>query len=84
MDFGSALDALKMGHAVCRSGWNGKSMWLEIVEPDRHYRTNDPYNTGTTVQLPAAPYIGMATADRKFVPWLASQMDLLAMDWEVL
>lgn len=30
------------------------------------------------------PWIGMKTADNKFVPWLASQTDLLAHDWEVL
>lgn len=27
------------------------------------------------------PWIGMKTADKCFVPWLASQTDLLAEDW---
>lgn len=27
------------------------------------------------------PFIGMKTADDRFVPWLASQTDLLADDW---
>ena len=31
-----------------------------------------------------APWIGMKTADNKFVPWLASQTDILAEDWEVV
>jgi len=26
----------------------------------------------------------MKTADDKFVPWLASQTDLLSEDWEIL
>lgn len=30
------------------------------------------------------PWIGMKTADGKFVPWLASQTDLLASDWSVV
>ena len=30
------------------------------------------------------PWIGMRTADGGFVPWLASQTDLLAEDWEIL
>lgn len=30
------------------------------------------------------PWIGMKTADDGFVPWLASQTDLLAEDWQVL
>lgn len=84
MDFGSALNALKGGHAVCRSGWNGKGMWLELVEPDRHHRTNNPHDNGRAVQLPTDPYIGMATATGTFVPWLASQTDILAHDWELL
>ena len=28
-----------------------------------------------------SPWIGMKTADGKFVPWLASQTDMLAEDW---
>lgn len=31
-----------------------------------------------------APWIGMKTADDCFVPWLASQTDLLAEDWEIV
>lgn len=30
------------------------------------------------------PWIGMKTADDGFVPWLASQTDLLAEDWVLL
>ena len=29
-------------------------------------------------------WIGMKTADNKFVPWLASQTDVLAEDWRLL
>ena len=29
-------------------------------------------------------YIAMKTADNKFVPWLASQTDMLAEDWMVV
>lgn len=31
--------------------------------------------------LRALPWIGMKTADDAFVPWLASQTDILAEDW---
>lgn len=30
-----------------------------------------------------SPFIGMKTADDKFVPWLASQTDVLARDWQL-
>ena len=34
MNFGEALEALKNGHKVQRKGWNGKGMWLVLVQPD--------------------------------------------------
>jgi hypothetical protein len=30
-----------------------------------------------------APYVMMRTATGEFVPWLCSQTDLLALDWEL-
>ena len=30
------------------------------------------------------PWIGMKTADKKFVPWSASQTDILSEDWCVV
>lgn len=78
MTFGQAIEALKSRHIVARSGWNGKGMWLLLV-------TGPPQLDGYSIShLEFAPYIGMKTADRKFVPWLASQTDMLAEDWEVV
>lgn len=67
-DFGWALTVLRLGHRVCRRGWNGKGMWLEIQHPD----------TSSRMTL---PYVFMKTVDGNLVPWLASQTDLLAADW---
>ena len=45
----------------------------------------DPLVNGTgEVSLNASPWIGMRTADECFVPWLASQTDMLADDWQML
>ncbi len=72
MNFGEALEKLKSGDLVARSGWNGKNQWLGLQRPDAHSKMTLPYIFITTVQ-----------GDR--VPWLASQTDLLADDWyEVL
>lgn len=71
MDFGDALMALKTGHRVARAGWNGKNMWLEIQEPN-------------PISKMTLPYIFMSTVDGNLVPWLASQTDMLAEDWEVV
>jgi len=32
MTFGSAIEAMKLGHKVARSGWNGKGMFVYIVK----------------------------------------------------
>lgn len=76
-DFGAAIVLLKSRRRVARAGWNGKGMWLLQI--------ND-YTIGATKELvedvpELLPWIGMKTADKKFVPWLASQTDILAEDW---
>jgi hypothetical protein len=68
MDFGGALEYLKVGERVTRDGWNGKGMWLELQRPDEHSKMS-------------RPYIFMKTVDGQLVPWVASQSDLLADDW---
>ncbi|HLO11599.1 MAG TPA: DUF2829 domain-containing protein [Pseudoneobacillus sp.] len=71
MDFGITLSYLREGKRVARKGWNGKGMWLALQVPDDW-------------SLMTLPYIYMKTADGYFVPWLASQTDLLATDWTVI
>jgi hypothetical protein len=68
-DFGWALRKLKGGYKVARSGWNGKGMWLALQIPDAHSKMG-------------LPYIYMRTAQGPFVPWLASQTDMMASDWD--
>lgn len=89
MNFGQALEGLKSGRRVCRSGWNGKGMWLVLVHPqskdeDRPWFFVAAVNFPDARAVTPAPWIGMKTADNKFVPWLASQTDVLAEDWEVV
>jgi len=71
MDFSDALHYVKDGVAIARAGWNGKNMFLELQVPDA--------NSKMTL-----PYIYMRTAQGDLVPWLASQTDILAEDWEIL
>lgn len=77
MDFGSALEALKVGLKVARKGWNGKGIFIELQRPDEHSKMTHPYifidTTGLQSDNPDAP--------RDRVPWLASQTDMLAEDW---
>lgn len=77
LTFGLALDALKEGLRIARAGWNGKGMWLTLIPAGGDLRLGEG-------QFPILPWIGMKTADDKFVPWLASQTDVLASDWVVV
>ncbi len=87
LDFSEALRLLKQGRRVARQGWNGKGMF---VCPQAGYPNGIPINQNTAdaTGLPLGtvcvfrPYLMMFTADRQFVPWVASQTDLLAEDWE--
>lgn len=78
-DFSWALRLLKSGRRLARAGWNGRGMWLRIPPP-YVVRTGQGFEGIAT----SCPFIEMKTADDKFVPWLASQTDLLAEDWELL
>ena len=82
MTFGLALEALKLGKKVCRAGWNGKGMFLLYV-PSEKYGIISKIGLGID-KGNLLPWIGMKTADDKFVPWLASQTDMLSEDWQVV
>jgi hypothetical protein len=79
MDFSEALKELKAGKKVCRAGWNGRGIYLELQRPDKYSKMTQPYiyivTTGLVSDNPDAP--------RGVVPWVASQTDLMATDWMV-
>ena len=86
MTFSEALVEVKNGARVAREGWNGKNMFIFLV-PGSTFKVNRPpllgiYPEGTEIKY--NPHIDMKTADGSIVPWLASQTDILADDWEVL
>ena len=74
MNFGQALEVLKSGGKVSRSGWNGAGLWLELQVPDAHSKMTLPYI------FMSYPENAKTTPGAK-VPWLASQTDMLAEDW---
>lgn len=85
MDFSRALTCLKGGWRMRREGWNGQGMFLFLVEGST-FKVNRPpllgiYPEGTEVRYHA--HIDMKTAQGDVVPWVASQADLLATDWEM-
>lgn len=89
MDFGAALTALRAGSKLARSGWNGAGMFivLQAGYPDGiAINGNTAKATGIAEGTVCRfrPYLMMFTAQGDFVPWVASQTDVLAEDWETV
>lgn len=84
MNFSNALDLIKGGRRVQRSGWNGKGMFIFLVDGSTFTVNRPPllgiYPEGTIIRYHA--HIDMKTADGMVVPWLCSQTDMLADDWQ--
>jgi lysozyme len=68
LDFSDAMRRILDGEKMRRRGWNGKGMWIAYHVP---------------VGDISLPFIYMFTVTGDTVPWLASQTDMLASDWEV-
>lgn len=95
-DFGWALKMLKNGRKLCRSGWNGKGMYIVLMpelnlpphssqEPGAKVNDRTAKHIGVNTPLESQAYIAMWTAQGKWQPgWLASQNDMLAEDWEMI
>ncbi|MER5649653.1 MW1434 family type I TA system toxin [Streptosporangium sp. NPDC002524] len=87
--FGAALEQLRAGRRVAREGWNGHGMFVVL---QKGYPDGIPINKNTAEATGMVegtvcafrPYLMMKTANDEFVPWVASQSDLLAEDWAVV
>ena len=88
LSFGDAVAALKEGLRVARKGWNGKGMFLYYVPENKYPASRNEHGTMIGVfeddMVPYGAYIAMKTAQNNVVPWLASQTDVLAEDWQIV
>lgn len=66
-DLAWALMQLNSNFQVRRKGWNGKGMYIQKVQ----------------AILPYEAWTMMRTAQGTFIPWLCSQADFYAQDWEI-
>lgn len=72
MNFGEALDGLKSGQKVARTGWNGNGMYVQL-------------NNGGDYELSEIlPFFVIKNVKNSFNTWVPSVSDLLAEDWEVV
>lgn len=88
-DFGWALVMLRDGMRLARKGWNGRGMFIVLQQgyPDGiglNKNTAEATGLSEGSVWRFRPYLMMFTAQQDFVPWVASQTDLLADDWETV
>lgn len=84
LTFGDAVEAMKRGFKVVRQGWNGKGIFLYYVPAQSYPATTDIAKLHFGETVPYEPYIAMKHVGNKVVPWLASQTDILADDWQII
>jgi hypothetical protein len=98
LNFGQAIELLKDGKLLTRSGWNGKGMFLFIIHPPvmetEDMQSNKLLPSGRYIidfakkygiqKFDCLPTFCMKTADNKIlIGWLASQSDMQATDWQI-
>ena len=90
MNFGQAIEQMKAGQKVAREGWNGKGIFIFLMDEAVGLKRvgHDGENCDVRVQQHIAiDTTGLQTdnpaAPKSVVPWLASQTDMLAEDWIV-
>lgn len=81
--FAVVITGLKLGKRYARANWNGKDMFIFLVNGSTFMVNREPLlsilGEGAVVDYHA--HIDMKTAQGYIVPWLASQADLLSDDW---
>ncbi len=86
LNFGQALDAIKAGKRIARTGWNGKGMFVYLVPPASY-----PVQTGAAkahfgagAMVPYNAYMAIKNVDGTVSTWVPSVNDCLAADWGVV
>ena len=69
--FSQALEAVKCGYAIQRSGWNGKGLLGKAQIPDAHSKMTTRY---LYIEYP----------DGARCPWHPTHMDMFSNDWKII
>ena len=82
LEFIMAVEGVK----AKRAGWNGKGMFIFLVPGSNFVVNRAPllgiYPEGTEIKY--HPHVDMKTAEGTVVPWICSQTDMLADDWQLV
>ncbi len=86
LNFGDAIQLLKAGARLARTGWNGRGMFIYLV-PAASY----PVQTGAAkahfgagAMVPYNAYMAIKNVDETVSTWVPSVNDCLAEDWVIV
>lgn len=82
MDMVAATIMLWRGFKMRRRGWNSQDQFIRLVPDTPSNMDCESYPEGTDVSY--RPHIDIKDSQGMCAPWLASQADMLAQDWEVV
>ena len=83
MNFGEALEHLKIGLKVAREGWNGKNQYIELATNISYKNAeNEIINVNhDAMGNKAIAFVGTSGVQ---LGWLSSQADMLSDDWVIV
>ena len=86
MNFSEALELIKQGKKLTRTGWNGAKMFVYYVRGSEFAVNRAPlidmFANGTIIKY--RPHIDLKAVDGTCGVWSISNNDVLANDWEVV
>ena len=86
LSFGMAIEALKLGEHVARSGWNGAGQFVYLV-PANSYPAQTAIakaHFGADAMVPYRAYLALKTAQGDVATWAPSVSDCLTEDWQIV
>jgi Protein of unknown function (DUF2829) len=84
MNFSKALELIKNGERLTRTGWNGAGMFVYFVMGSTFLVNRAPLNEifPTDTPIKYRPHIDLKAADGTCGVWSPNNTDILADDWE--
>jgi len=81
MTFGEAIEKVKAGKRIQRSGWNGKGQYVELATAISYVNSLGEIVNAKhdAIGNQALAFVGTSGVQ---LGWLASQADMLANDWK--
>jgi hypothetical protein len=87
-NFSTALDCVKGGQKISRDGWNGRGMYVVLMQGypkgvTANKETQAVHNLKEGEKIEIQPYLVIRNVNGSVSNWVPSINDLLAEDWIV-